>query len=98
MVKTKQNASTYNNQMRPDTLSDVFGKEVYTVEGVYLGTVNDVRIDINRNNATGLCLTQVNEGLIQATDENKDNVIIPYNWINSVSDVVMTIDVINRLE
>lgn len=98
MAKTQQKPANYGQKMRPDTVSDVFGKKVYSINGVYLGTVDNVRIDIQKNNVNGLCLTDVNSDMIKATGDDKENVIIPYGWVNSISDVVMTIDVIERLE
>lgn len=83
-------------QARPDTVSDIFGQKVYTTSGVYLGIVEDVRLNFGQNGATGIALTDVNPELQEAAGDG-EGVIIPYSWVESVHDVVLTIDIIKRL-
>lgn len=83
------------DHITPDTVTDIYGLEVYTQAGVYLGVVEDVRLDFRQNSATGLALVDVNREL---QEESRDEgVVIPYNWVESVHDIVITIDVVNRL-
>lgn len=97
-MSTTQRDGLQSGQARPDTVSDVFGLEVYTEGGVYLGRVEDVRLDFGYNSATGLALTDVNPELQEVADSNSNGVIIPYSWVKSVHDVVLTIDIIQRLK
>lgn len=85
-----------SGQARPDTVSDIFGQKVYTTSGVYLGVVEDVRLNFGQDNATGVALADVNPELQEAAGDG-DGVIIPYSWVESVHDVVLTIDIIKRL-
>lgn len=85
-------------QVTPSTVDDAFGLKVYTEQGVYIGEVDDIRLNFNQNGATGLALTNTNPELEEAATGGNQGVIVPYSWVNSVNDVVLTIDVIGRLE
>lgn len=93
----QQTSRTENSRVTPDTVTDVYGLEVYSQTGVYLGVVEDVRLDFRQNSATGLALVDTNRELQSETNNQKEGVVIPYNWVESVHDIVITIDVINRL-
>lgn len=95
MSKAKSDGLQSSGQTRPDTVSDIFGQKVYSKSGVYLGVVEDVRLNFNQNGATGIALTDVNPNLREVADNNK--VVIPYNWVESVHDIVLTINIIDRL-
>ncbi len=86
-----------SGQVRPDTVSDIFGLKVYTKSGFYLGTVEDIRLNFDMQSSTGLALTDVNPELEEAADLSKNGVVIPYNWVESVNDIVLTINLIERL-
>lgn len=86
------------SKARPDTVSDIVGLEVYTKGGTYIGTVEDIRVNFNHNSATGVALKDVNTELKQASSGSSEVIVIPYNWIQSVHDIIITIDIINRLD
>lgn len=86
-----------SGQARPNTVTDIVGLEVYTESGVYIGEVDDVRLDFNQQSSTGIALTNLNPELSQVTENSKKGVVIPYNWLTSVHDVVLTIDFLRRL-
>lgn len=94
MATTEKNVR--QGRFRPDTVSDVFGLEVYTHNGVYLGTVEDVRLNFSQNGATGIALTDVNPEIEEAAGGGT-GVVIPYSWVEAVHDVVLTIDIVKRL-
>lgn len=94
------NASTNQRQTaeaRPATISDIIGLKVYTQSGVYLGTVDDIRADFSKKQATGVALTDVNREVTKKLDSQK-GVVIPYSWVQSVHDVVITLDILDRLQ
>jgi sporulation protein YlmC with PRC-barrel domain len=95
-MATAQTDGLQSNQARPDTVSDMFGLKVYTSSGVYLGVVEDVKLDFRQDESTGLALTDVNPEVQEAAGSG-EGVIIPYSWVESVHDVVMTIDILKRL-
>lgn len=87
-----------NTNARPSTISDIVGLKVYTQTGVYIGTVDNVRVSFQQNQSTGVALTDVNEQIQQAVDDSSQSVIIPYSWVESVHDIVVTIDILSRLD
>lgn len=85
-----------STKARPDTVSDMFGLKVYSKSGVYLGVVEDVRLNFTQDGATGVALTDVNPE-VQKVAGDGNGVVIPYSWVESVHDVVLTIDIVKRL-
>lgn len=83
-----------------DTLADLIGLEVYTVSGVYVGRVEDARVDFGMKKASGLALTEVNPDVVPKTYNlnKKRGILIPYRWIHSAGDVVVVSDVFERLQ
>ena len=86
------------SQIKMDKVSDVYGQKVYTKEGVYLGVVSNIKLDFSDADAVGLVLQDTNDELKQVTDYERDQIIIPYKWVESVHDIVLTTDVIKRLD
>lgn len=87
-----------NTNARPSTISDIVGLKVYTQTGVYVGTVDNVRVDFQQNQSTGVALTDVNQQIQKAVGDTAQNVVIPYSWVESVHDIVVTIDLLARLD
>lgn len=81
-----------------DKVSDIYGQKVYTKKGVYLGVVSNIKLDFSGASAVGLALQDTNDELKQATDSKTEQIIIPYNWVESIHDIVLTTDVIERLD
>jgi len=96
-MSTSMKNSFESTQARPDTVTDIVGLDVYTEKGVYIGEVGDVRLNFNQNSSTGIALKNINPELSQYIDNNNEGVVIPYTWLTSVHDIVVTIDFINRL-
>lgn len=66
-------------------LTELFGLQVYTPKGKYLGVVRDVTLDLERSEVYGLILTSTNEELIEASRE----ICVPYRWVSDVGDILM---------
>jgi len=78
----------------PQKITTLVGREVYSNEGVFVGEVADVRLDIvDRHAVTGLALTQINEELFGDLVRSQKGVILPYRWVRAVGDVVLVNDV-----
>lgn len=97
-IMSKSREKTESVHTRPDTVSDAFGQKVYTDSGVYLGRVEDVRVNFNEDSATGIALTDVNPEVRESAGSSGDGVVIPYSWVKSVHDVVVTINIVERLQ
>ncbi len=68
-------------------VSILFGLNVYTDKGVYIGKVNDVVLEVNEKKATGLAVTKLNPDMFETS--GKGGVVIPYRWVTAVGDVVL---------
>lgn len=86
------------SQIKLDKVSDVYGQKVYTEKGVYLGEISDIKLDFTKSDASGIILENANNELKRVTDDSSEKIIIPYDWVESVHDIVLTTDVIERLD
>ena len=74
-------------------MTSLFGLNVYTDKGLYVGNVNDVVIETADRLVTGLALTKVNQELF---DVSREGVILPYRWVLAIGDIVL-VKQVNRL-
>ena len=58
---------------------------VYTREGIYVGHVSNVFINMDEKCVSSLLVTNTNPTLVEGTVD----VAIPYRWVNSVWDIVI---------
>ncbi|MFB6252238.1 MAG: PRC-barrel domain-containing protein [Halobellus sp.] len=78
----------------PEKITTLVGREVYSNEGVFVGEVADVRLDLeDRQAVTGLALRQLNEELFADLVSGQKGVILPYRWVRAVGDVILINDV-----
>lgn len=82
-----------------DTAQDIttlIGREVYSSNGVFVGQVEDVRLDLDAEAVTGLALSALNDELFAGLAAGGQGVIVPYRWVRAVGDVVLVHDLIER--
>ena len=72
--------------MKQSEVSTMFGLNVYTERGVYIGKVNDVVLEVNEKKVAGLAVSRLNPEMF---DSSKTGVVIPYRWVTAVADVVL---------
>lgn len=65
--------------------SELIGLQVYTSQGVYLGSVGNLVVDVDENKVQGLFITNTNPLLV----EGSKSVNVPYRWISAIGDVVI---------
>ena len=65
--------------------SELIGLQVYTPKGIYLGTVNNLVVDLEDSCVDGLFINETNPLLV----ESSKSVNVPYRWISSVGDIVL---------
>jgi sporulation protein YlmC with PRC-barrel domain len=82
----------------PEEITSLVGREVYSNSGVFVGEVEDVRLDLDRETVTGLALGELNGELFRGRIERGKGVLVPYRWVRAVGDVILINDVIERLE
>ncbi|PXF60735.1 MAG: photosystem reaction center subunit H [Candidatus Methanogaster sp.] len=67
-------------------MTSLFGLNVYTDKGLYVGNVNDVVIETADRLVTGLALTKVNQEMFNVS---REGVILPYRWVLAIGDIVL---------
>ena len=58
---------------------------VYTREGIYVGHVKNVFLDMEEKQVSSLLVTNTNPSLIDGSID----VAVPYRWVNAVGDIVI---------
>jgi len=81
----------------PQEITTLVGREVYSKNGVFVGEVEDIRLDLDRQAVTGLALHQLNNELFDADVQSARGVILPYRWVQAVGDVIIANDIVERL-
>jgi len=67
-------------------VSTLFGLNIYTEKGIYIGKVNDVVLEVNEKKATGLAATKLNTNMF---DSGSKGVVVPFRWVLAIGDVVI---------
>ncbi|PSQ06445.1 photosystem reaction center subunit H [Halobacteriales archaeon QS_4_69_31] len=86
-----------NTEAAPQEITTLVGREVYTKNGVFVGEVEDLRLDLDVQQVTGLALHELNDELFGPEVESSRGVILPYRWVQAVGDIVIINDVVERL-
>ncbi|MFB6135316.1 MAG: PRC-barrel domain-containing protein [Halobacteriaceae archaeon] len=81
----------------PQEITSLVGREVYSSNGVFVGEVEDIRLDLDEDVVTGLALTEVNGDLFGDQARGSRGVVVPYRWVRAVGDVVLVNDLVERL-
>ena len=68
-----------------EEISEIIGLQVYTNQGVFLGNVNNLVVDVEVGAVDGLFVGETNPLLV----EGGRAVSVPYRWIQSVGDIVI---------
>jgi len=65
--------------------SELIGLQVYTSNGIFLGNVNNLVIDLDNKRVDGLFVSETNPLLV----EESRAVNVPFRWIQAVGDVII---------
>jgi sporulation protein YlmC with PRC-barrel domain len=68
-------------------LSSLYGQDLYTDRGIYVGKIEDVSVDIREKRISGLAVRNVNPNAFNAG--KKKGVIIPFRWVTAIGDIVI---------
>jgi len=82
----------------PEEITTLVGREVYSNNGVFVGEVEDLRLNLDTEVVNGLAVSSLNPELFADVVTGKKGVVVPYRWVRSVGDVVLINDVIERLK
>ncbi|MFB6243043.1 MAG: PRC-barrel domain-containing protein [Halobaculum sp.] len=81
----------------PQEITSLVGREVYSNNGVFVGEVEDVRLDLGDESVTGLALGELNDELFRGRVAPEEGVMVPYRWVRAVGDVILINDIVERL-
>ncbi len=81
----------------PQEITSLVGREVYSNNGVFVGEVEDIRLDLQKELVTGLALGDVNHELFDARVSTSEGVIVPYRWVRAVGDIILINDIVERI-
>ena len=68
-------------------LSSLYGQDIYTDRGVYVGKIEDVSVDIKEKRISGLAVRNITPYAFKVG--KKKGVIIPYRWVTAIGDIVL---------
>jgi sporulation protein YlmC with PRC-barrel domain len=68
-------------------ITDLFGLQIYTDKGMFVGEVEDVVIDVDNKKMEGLVVGKVNDQLFEL--KNYKGLKIPYRIISAIDDIVL---------
>jgi sporulation protein YlmC with PRC-barrel domain len=81
---------------RAQDITTLIGREVYSSNGIYIGEIEDVRLDLDAERVTGLAMAALNDDLFADVARDVRGVIVPYRWVRAVGDVVLVHDLVER--
>ncbi len=70
---------------KPEEITSFLKLPVYTREGVYVGHVKNVFLEIDEKRVGSLLVTNTNPALV----EGSVDVAVPYRWVNAVGDIII---------
>jgi sporulation protein YlmC with PRC-barrel domain len=82
----------------PQQITSLVGREVYTNTGVFIGQIEDLRLNLDTEEVTGLALHELSSELFGAETASARGVIVPYRWVRAVGDVVIVNEIVERIQ
>jgi len=68
-------------------ITDLFGLQIYTDKGMFIGEVEDVVIDVDSKKIEAVVVGKVNDQLFEL--KNFKGLKIPYRIISAIDDIVL---------
>jgi sporulation protein YlmC with PRC-barrel domain len=68
-------------------ITELFGLQIYTEKGMYIGEVDDVVIDVDAKKIEAVVVGKVNDQLFEL--KNYKGLKIPYRIISAIDDIVL---------
>ncbi len=65
--------------------SELIGLQVYTKEGMFLGTVDNVVMDIEEGKVNGIFVGETNPLLV----EDSKSTLVPFRWVTAIGDIIL---------
>ena len=80
--------------MRVD-ITSLFGLNIYTDTGTYVGKVADLVLDVDERTVKGIAVSSINRDIFDVTSKG---VIIPYRWVITTGDIVLIRNIVNKFK
>lgn len=80
--------------MRVD-ITSLFGLNIYTDTGTYVGKVADLVLDVDERTVKGIAVSSINRDIFDVTSRG---VIIPYRWVITTGDIVLIRNIVNKFK
>ncbi len=80
--------------MRVD-ITSLFGLNIYTETGTYIGKVADLVLDVDERAVKGIAVSSINRDIFDVTSKG---VIIPYRWVITTGDIVLIRNIVNKFK
>jgi len=68
-------------------ITDLFGLQIYTDKGMFIGEVEDVVLDVDSKKVEAIVVGKVNDQLFEL--KNYKGLKIPYRIISAIDDIVL---------
>lgn len=68
-----------------ETVSNIIGLEIYNPDGIFVGVVDEIIIDLSTMKAYGLYVDKANPVLV----DDEVSISIPFSWVRGIGDAVI---------
>jgi sporulation protein YlmC with PRC-barrel domain len=75
--------------IKVSSISETYGKDVFTNKGMFCGKVEDIECDLKRFKVRSLVVRAAKESYIAKMLGSKKGVIIPFPMVDSIGDVII---------
>ena len=65
--------------------TSLIGLQIYTHQGVFIGIVNNIIVNLNNYKTDGLYVEATNPALVEASR----SVTVPFRWVQNVGDIII---------
>ncbi|MDI6806751.1 MAG: PRC-barrel domain-containing protein [Candidatus Aenigmarchaeota archaeon] len=84
----------------PITVKDakeMFGKDIFTLKGLYCGRVSDLEFDLSKFKVKSLVVDIAKGSILEKVVGGKKGIIIPYSMVQAIGDVILIKDITSAL-
>jgi len=81
----------------PAEITSLVGHDVYSNNGVYVGEIEDVQLNLDQEAVTALAVTNVNTEVLGGLTADSRGILVPYRWVRAVGDIVIVNEVVERV-
>ena len=75
--------------IRVASISETYGKDVFTDKGMYCGKVEDVECDFKRFKVRSIIVRAAKESYLARMIGNKKGIVVPYSMVLAIGDIII---------